>query len=77
MSREAFNLIMAGLEEALEVARNTPPLTPFKAFFTDHTTMGISAATAAEARTIANEAARKRGTLVSKIKVIKEQPSND
>lgn len=53
--------------------RSTPPLTPFKAFFTDQTTMGISAATAAEARTIANEEARSRGTLVSKIKVMKEQ----
>lgn len=57
--------------------RSSPPLTPFKAFFTDHTTMGISAATAAEARTIANETARKRGTLVAKIKVIKEQARND
>ncbi|NBN78711.1 hypothetical protein GWI72_10575 [Microvirga tunisiensis] len=57
--------------------RHSPPLIPFRVFFTDHTTMGISAATAAEARAIANEAARKRGTLVTKVKVIKEQPSND
>lgn len=53
--------------------RSTPPLTPFKAFFTDNTTMGISAATAAEARTIANEVASKRRTLVTKVKVIKEK----
>jgi hypothetical protein len=53
--------------------RSSPPLTPFKAFFTDHSTMGISAATAAEARTIANEVASQRRTLVSEIKVIKEQ----
>jgi hypothetical protein len=34
--------------------------------------MGITAATAGEARLVANDEAKKRGTLVSKIKVIKE-----
>lgn len=53
--------------------RSSPPLTPFKAFFTDNTTMGISAATAAEARKIANEVASQRRTLVLKIKVMKEK----
>lgn len=52
--------------------RSTPPLTPFQAHFTNGASMGITAATASEARAIANDEAKKRGTLVSKIKVIKE-----
>lgn len=52
--------------------RSTPALTPFRAHFTNGATMGITAATAGEARLVANDEAKKRGTLVSKIKVIKE-----
>lgn len=53
--------------------RSTPTLTPFRAHFTNGDTMGITAATASEARLIANDEAKKRKTLVSKIKVIKEK----
>lgn len=55
--------------------RSTPPLTPFRAHFTNGRSMGITAATASEARLVANDEAKKRGTLVSKIKVIKETDS--
>ncbi|WP_186415371.1 hypothetical protein [Pannonibacter sp. P2PFMT1] len=52
--------------------RSTPQMTPFRVHFTDRSTMGISAASAAEARQQAERAAAQRGTYVAKVKVIRE-----
>lgn len=55
--------------------RTTPQMTPFRVHFTDRSTMGISAASAAEARQQAEKAAAQRGTYVAKVKVIREHTS--
>ncbi|MFN4124468.1 hypothetical protein [Pannonibacter indicus] len=53
----------------------TQQMTPFRVHFTDRTTMGISAASAADARQQAEKAAAQRGTYVAKIKVMREHAS--
>lgn len=50
----------------------TEQLTLFRVSFADHTKMTVQAASAAEARTIASGKAKERGTIITKIKVVRE-----